>query len=42
METNCRPQAFLPNPWRNLPLPNGICYQVKPTNQPPSCTNFWC
>jgi hypothetical protein len=28
--------------WRNLSLPNGICYQVRPTNQPPSCTNFCC
>jgi hypothetical protein len=24
----------------NLSLPNGICYQVRPTNQPPSCYQF--
>jgi hypothetical protein len=39
-ETNCRPQASLPNLLKKSSPLNGICYQVSPTNQPLSCTNF--
>jgi hypothetical protein len=45
----CRTEAKLPTAststesfWRNLPSLDEIFYQVRPTNQTPSCTNFWC
>jgi hypothetical protein len=41
-EANCRPQAPLPNLLKKSSATRRDFYQVRPTNQTLSCTNFWC